>query len=136
MWSCAHIAVVRRGYADPPGVVVRHQGREVIALGVSMARGGDIIALGKALSTVAARVQGELPLGIRLEQVQDQPAAVSRSVGEFVKVLIEAIVIVLAVSFLSLGLHTKPLRVDIWPGLVLAITIPLVLAITFITMFY
>ena len=130
------IAVVRRGYADPPSVVVRHQGREVIALGVSMARGGDIIALGKALSTVAARVQGELPLGIRLEQVQDQPQAVTRSVGEFVKVLVEAIVIVLAVSFIALGLHTRPLRIDIWPGLVVAITIPLVLAITFVTMFY
>jgi len=130
------IAEIRRGYADPPGVMVRHQGQEVIALGVSMAQGGDIIALGRSLDAVGRRVQGELPLGITLSRVQDQPQAVSRSVGEFVKVLIEAILIVLAVSFISLGLHQKPLRLDPWPGLVVAITIPLVLAITFVTMFY
>ncbi len=132
----ADIAELRRDYVDPPGVIVRHQGHEVIAVGVSMARGGDVIALGEALRTVAARIQNEMPVGIKLEHVQDQPRAVSRSVNEFVKVLVEAIVIVLAVSFLSLGLHTRPLRIDIWPGLVVAITIPLVLAITFVTMFY
>jgi len=77
-----------------------------------------------------------LPVGIETLQIQDQPAAVSRSVGEFVRVLIEAVIIVLAVSFISLGLHTKPLRIDIWPGLVVGITIPLVLAITFVTMLY
>jgi multidrug efflux pump subunit AcrB len=130
------IAEVRRGTVDPPAVTVRHGGREVVALGVSMARGGDIIALGKALGAVSAQIQAEMPVGITLEQVQDQPAAVSRSVGEFVRVLAEAIVIVLAVSFLSLGLHTRPLRIDIWPGLVVGITIPLVLAITFVTMYY
>ena len=130
------IADIRRAYADPPGVLVRHQGKEVIALGISMAKGGDIIALGQALDAATARIQTELPLGITLEQVQDQPKAVSRSVGEFVKVLIEAIVIVLAVSFISLGLHQRPLRIDPWPGLVVGITIPLVLAITFVTMFY
>jgi multidrug efflux pump len=130
------IATVTRGYVDPPTVKVLHQGREVVVLGVAMAKGGDIIALGDALRSTAERVRSELPAGITLEQVQDQPAAVSRSVNEFVKVLLEAVVIVLAVSFISLGLHTKPLRIDIWPGLVVAITIPLVLAITFVTMFY
>jgi multidrug efflux pump subunit AcrB len=130
------IAQIRRAYADPPQVVVRHQGQEVVALGVSMARGGDIIALGRALRSTAQQIQQGLPLGITVAQVQDQPAAVSRSVNEFVSVLIEAIVIVLAVSFIALGLHTRPLRIDIWPGMVVAITIPLVLAITFITMFY
>jgi multidrug efflux pump subunit AcrB len=130
------IAEIRRDYIDPPSTKVRHQGQEVIALGVSMAKGGDIIALGEALQKAVARVQQELPVGITVSQVQDQPAAVTRSVGEFVNVLIEAIVIVLAVSFISLGLHTKPLRIDIWPGLVVGITIPLVLAITFVTMFY
>ncbi len=130
------IAEVTRGYADPPAVMVRHQGRDVIALGVSMRAGGDIIALGKALDRAAAAIRAELPAGITLERVQDQPQAVSRSVGEFVKVLIEAIVIVLAVSFLSLGLHQRPLRLDPWPGLVVAISIPLVLAITFVTMYY
>ncbi len=130
------IASIERRYVDPPGVKVRHQGRPVIALGVSMAKGGDIIALGQALQRTAAAVRGELPVGVELSQVQDQPRAVSRSVGEFVRVLIEAIAIVLAVSFIALGLHTRPLRIDMRPGLVVAITIPLVLAITFVTMYY
>lgn len=132
----ADIAEVRRDYVDPPAVKVRHQGHEVIALGVSMGKGGDIIALGKSLRAAAAEIQAGLPVGLTVVQIQDQPAAVSRSVNEFVRVLVEAIVIVLAVSFISLGLHTRPLRIDIWPGLVVAITIPLVLAITFVTMFY
>jgi multidrug efflux pump len=129
------IAEIKRAYVDPPAVKVRHQGKQVIALGISMAKGGDIIRLGDALKDTTAKIEKDLPLGIKLEQVQDQPKSVSRSVGEFVHVLIEAVVIVLAVSFISLGLHTKPLRIDIWPGLVVAITIPLVLAITFVTMF-
>jgi multidrug efflux pump len=132
----ADIAQVRRGYTDPPAVKVRHQGKQVIALGISMAKGGDIIALGEALKLRAAKIREDLPAGISLQQVQDQPAAVSRSVGEFVRVLVEAVIVVLAVSFVSLGLHTRPLRIDIRPGLVVAITIPLVLAITFVTMFY
>ena len=130
------IAEVRRGYIDPPAVSVRHQGQQVIALGVSMAKGGDIIAMGKALKTKVEALQAELPVGATLSQIQDQPQAVSRSVGEFVRVLIEAVVVVLAVSFVSLGLHFRPLRIDIWPGMVVGITIPLVLAITFVTMFY
>jgi multidrug efflux pump subunit AcrB len=130
------IAVISRGVIDPPQVKVRHQGKPVIALGVSMAKGGDIIALGDALKAEAKAIQAVLPVGIEMNQVQDQPAAVSRSVGEFVRVLVEAIVVVLAVSFIALGLHTKPLRIDIWPGLVVAITIPLVLAITFVAMYY
>ncbi|MDO9073507.1 MAG: efflux RND transporter permease subunit, partial [Rubrivivax sp.] len=134
------IAEVRRGYVDPPAVKVRHQGQEVIALGVAMVKGGDILALGEALAAAVAQVQQELPLGITVTQVQDQPRSVSRSVGEFVKVLVEAVLIVLAVSFVSLGLSFAPgswkPRIDIWPGLVVGITIPLVLAITFVTMYY
>ncbi|MCW5659462.1 MAG: efflux RND transporter permease subunit [Burkholderiaceae bacterium] len=130
------IAEIRRATIDPPAVKVRHQGKQVIALGVSMAKGGDIIALGDALRAKTEELKHDLPAGIELMQVQDQPRAVSRSVNEFVRVLIEAIVVVLAVSFISLGLHTKPLRIDIWPGLVVGITIPLVLAITFVTMYY
>ena len=134
------IAEVRRDYSDPPVVMVRHQGKPVIALGVSMAKGGDIIALGKQLQATVALVQRDLPAGITLEQVQDQPRAVAKSVNEFVGVLIEAVLIVLAVSFISLGLHTKPgfpkFWIDIWPGLVVGITIPLVLAITFVTMYF
>jgi multidrug efflux pump len=130
------IGTVTRATIDPPQVKVRHQGKPVIALGVSMAKGGDIIALGEALRVETRAVQAALPVGIEMSLVQDQPAAVSRSVGEFVKVLIEAVVVVLAVSFIALGLHTKPFRIDIWPGLVVGITIPLVLAITFVVMYY
>ncbi|HZF78255.1 MAG TPA: efflux RND transporter permease subunit [Rubrivivax sp.] len=134
------IAEVRRDYVDPPTTKVRHQGQDVIALGVSMARGGDIIALGSNLRALAKQVQTELPLGLTVAHVQDQPAAVSSSVNEFVRVLVEAILIVLAVSFIALGLHFKPnswrFTVDMRPGLVVAITIPLVLAITFVAMYY
>jgi multidrug efflux pump subunit AcrB len=142
------IAEVRRAYVDPPAVKVRHDGQEVIALGVSMAKGGDIISLGQALQTTTAQIARGLPAGLSLRQVQDQPRAVSQSVGEFVKVLIEAVVIVLAVSFLSLGLHKRPQTdapvwqfwrrwvLDVRPGLVVGITIPLVLAVTFLAMHY
>jgi multidrug efflux pump subunit AcrB len=130
------LADVRRGPVDPPAIKVRFQGQEVIAVGISMAKGGDIIALGQNLAVAVKTLQQEMPLGLTMTQVQDQPSAVSTSVGEFVHVLAEAVLIVLAVSFISLGLHTKPLRVDIWPGLVVGITIPLVLAITFVTMYY
>ena len=136
----ADIAQVRRGVIDPPAVKVRHQGQPVIALGVSMVKRGDIIALGQALRERAATIRRQLPAGITLSHVQDQPAAVSRSVGEFVRVLIEAVAVVLAVSFIALGLHGRPgswiPRLDIWPGMVVGITIPLVLAITFVAMYY
>ncbi len=138
------IADVRRGYVDPPTVKVRHDGQQVIAIGISMTKGGDIIALGKALHTAANRINQELPAGARLANVQDQPQSVASSVNEFVKVLIEAVVIVLAVSFISLGLHRRRdatrwwrgWSLDLRPGLVVGITIPLVLAVTFLAMHY
>ncbi len=138
------IAEVRRGYADPPGVKVRHDGQQVIAIGISMAKGGDIIALGKALHAAVDRIGTQLPAGVRLVNVQDQPKSVASSVNEFVKVLIEAVVIVLAVSFISLGLHKRSGEQRWWrrwyvdprPGLVVGITIPLVLAVTFLAMHY
>ncbi|KKW68728.1 multidrug transporter AcrB [Lampropedia cohaerens] len=138
------IARVWRGYEDPPSVKVRFEGRPVVALGVSMAKGGDIVALGKALHEEVGRLAPLLPAGMVLDNVQDQPEVVTGAVNEFVKVLIEAVTIVLAVSFLSLGLHkrsgTQPwwrrYRLDMRPGLVVAITIPLVLALTFLAMFY
>ncbi|MDQ0011791.1 multidrug efflux pump subunit AcrB [Variovorax boronicumulans] len=133
------IAEIHRGYIDPPAVKVHHQGKEVIALGVSMAKGGDIIALGKALKVATAQIDQRLPIGVKLAQVQDQPVSVASSVNEFVGVLIEAVAIVLAVSIIALGLH-KGGRfgwyIDIRPGLVVAITIPLVLAVTFLAMNY
>ena len=130
------IAEIRRAYVDPPQVKVRHQGREVIALGISMAKGGDMIRMGKALDVTVEQIRAELPAGIELYQFQNQSKVVSASVNEFVGVLIEAVVIVLAVSFISLGLHFKPFRLDWRPGMVVGITIPLVLAITFVTMYY
>lgn len=125
---------VYRAYQDPPGYKVRHDGKEVIALGISMVNGGDIIALGENLQKVERKILESLPVGIEMGRIADQPKSVKTSVGEFVKVLIEAVVIVLAVSFLSLGLHTKPFRVDMRPGLVVALCIPLVLALTFLFM--
>jgi multidrug efflux pump len=152
------IAEVKRGYIDPAQVKVRFTNREtqvadgatvvksqeVIVLGVSMAKGGDIIALGKALATASEQIEKSLPAGVQLEQIQDQPRAVSKSVNEFVAVLIEAVIIVLAVSFLALGLHShgksvplyKRYYIDMRPGLVVGITIPLVLAVTFLAMWY
>jgi len=128
-------ATVKRGYQDPPADKMRFNGKEVIGLGVSMEKGGNIITMGKGLAETVARIRAQLPVGIELERVADQPQAVKESVGEFVKVLIEAVVIVLVVSFLALGLHTKPKwRIDIYPGLVVALSIPLVLAITFLAM--
>ncbi|AMR78130.1 efflux RND transporter permease subunit [Cupriavidus nantongensis] len=128
------IAHVYRGYVDPTQQRMRFNGKDVIGLGISMQKGGDIIELGKNLRGAFERLRGQLPVGIEMDQVQDQPEAVQRSVGEFVRVLIEAVVIVLAVSFVSLGLHTRPLRLDVRPGLVVALTIPLVLAVTFLFM--
>ena len=138
------IATIKRGYVDPSTIKVRHQGKEVIALGVSMAKGGDIIRLGGALAKTFAKLEKTLPAGISLVQVQDQPKAVATSVNEFVRVLIEAVVIVLAVSFIALGFHSRPNEknifkryyIDIRPGLVVGITIPLVLAVTFLAMDY
>ncbi len=138
------IAEIKRAYVDPPTVKVRFQGQEVVALGVSMAKGGDIIALGKALKVATERIQAALPIGVTLAQIQDQPTSVAKSVNEFVAVLIEAVAIVLVVSFLSLGLHKRPgvhplyrsWTLDIRPGLVVGITIPLVMAMTFLAMNY
>ena len=138
------VASLSRGYVDPPQVKVRHDGGEVIGLGVSMAKGGDIIDLGKALQLSAQQIRASLPAGMELIQVQDQPQAVSSSVNEFIYVLIEAVVIVLGVSFLALGLHKRPGLQPLWrrwtldvrPGLVVGITIPLVLAVTFLAMYY
>ncbi|MEO6017645.1 MAG: efflux RND transporter permease subunit [Polaromonas sp.] len=142
------IAEIKRGYVDPPAIKVRHQGKEVIALGVSMTKGGDIIALGKSLKQLSGTLGKTLPAGIKLVEIQDQPTAVATSVNEFVRVLIEAVVIVLAVSFISLGFHQRralpgaPLPwwkryyIDVRPGLVVGITIPMVLSVTFLAMLY
>jgi multidrug efflux pump subunit AcrB len=138
------IAEVKRGYVDPAQVKVRYQGKQIIGMGVSMNKGGDIIAMGKALKVATEKIGATLPAGIRLVEVQDQPTAVAKSVNEFIGVLIEAVVVVLGVSFLSLGLHKREGQHPLWrrwyvdfrPGLVVGITIPLVLAVTFLGMQY
>lgn len=128
-------ATVKREYQDPPQDKMRFNGKEVIGLGVSMEKGGNIIQLGESLDSTVTRIRSQLPVGIELERVSNQPQAVTESVSEFIHTLIEAVIIVLAVSFVALGLHTKPkLRIDVRPGLVVALTIPLVLAITFLFM--
>ncbi|MEI6300331.1 MAG: efflux RND transporter permease subunit, partial [Betaproteobacteria bacterium] len=119
------IARVYRGYADPPVSKMRFKGREAFGIGVSMSKGGDIIALGERLEVVSARIQAGLPVGVDLQQVSNQPDSVRRSIGEFARSLAEAVIIVLAVSLLSLGLRT---------GIVVALSIPLVLSITFLFM--
>ena len=138
-YKLGDVATITRGYVDPPRDKMRagrrgEAGHQVIGLGVSMAKGGDIIELGKALAEAERRIEANLPIGIDMAKVADQPRAVSTSVNEFLRVLAEALVIVLAVSFVSLGLHTRPLRIDLRPGLVVLLTIPLVLAITFLGM--
>ena len=138
------IAEIKRGYIDPAQVKMRFQGQQIIGLGVSMNKGGDIIAMGKALKLATEKINSTLPAGIKLVEVQDQPTAVAKSVNEFIGVLVEAVVVVLGVSFISLGLHKRegknPLwrrwYVDLRPGLVVGITIPLVLAVTFLGMQY
>jgi multidrug efflux pump len=119
------IATVNRGYTDPPVFTMRFKGKEGIALAVSMTRNGDVLKLGADLKREMARLRAELPIGIEFEQVSDQPAVVKSAVGEFMRSLGEAVIIVLVVSFLSLGART---------GLVVALTIPLVLAATFLGM--
>ena len=119
------IAAVKRGYADPPVFTMRFKGKEALGLAVSMTRDGDVLKLGEDLKRETARLRSELPIGVEFEQVSDQPAVVKGSVGEFMRSLGEAVIIVLIVSFLSLGART---------GLVVALTIPLVLAATFLGM--
>lgn len=119
------LAEIKRGYIDPPATQMRFMGKESLGIGLSMRDGGDIIALGKHLDQAVQRIKAQLPLGVSMARVADQPSAVTHSVQDFVRSLTEAVVIVLAVSLLSLGFRT---------GVVVAVTIPVVLAITFLFM--
>ncbi len=128
------IAQVRRDVINPAQSKVRFQGEELVALGISMARGGDIVELGKTLTKASQLIEKDLPAGVTLSLIQDQPKVVAGSVKEFLMTLFEALIIVLAVSLLALGLHRHPWRIDPRPGLVVAISIPLVMAVTFLVM--
>jgi multidrug efflux pump len=125
LFRLGDVAEVKRGYADPPQPRMRYNGKNALGIAVSMREGGDIIALGHDLQGTVAEIRPTLPVGLDLDRVADQPRAVARSVGEFVDTLGEAVLIVLLVSFFSLGLRT---------GLVVALSIPLVLALTFAAM--
>jgi multidrug efflux pump len=120
------IADVRRGFVEPAVTKMRFNGNEALGLAVSMRKGGDVIHLGEQLDETVRRVQSRLPVGVQIHAVSDQPHVVEHSVFEFKKSLAEAVVIVLAVSFLSLGVRS---------GLVVALSIPLVLAMTFLAMY-
>ncbi|MEO8672946.1 MAG: efflux RND transporter permease subunit [Tahibacter sp.] len=127
LFRLGDVADVKRGYTDPAQPRMRFMGQESIGIAVSMKKGGDIIALGRDLDESTARQEKSLPVGLELHRVADQPHAVQRSVAEFVRTLAEAVIIVLLVSFFSLGFRT---------GLVVALSIPLVLAMTFAAMRY
>jgi multidrug efflux pump len=119
------IAQVRRGFVDPPGPAMRVQGQEAVGIALAMNKGGDVIRLGERLRAELKRLEADLPTGIDVHVVADQPEIVQQSIKLFVSSLGEAIAIVLAVSFLSLGMRT---------GTVVALSIPLVLAVTFFLM--
>ena len=120
------IAKVERRAIDPPEPKMFFMGEPAIGIAVSMKDGGNILELGEDLEKLIAQIQQELPAGLEISQVSNQPQVVEESIGEFVETLILAIVIVLAVSFVSLGVRT---------GLVVAGCIPLVLAGVFVVMY-
>lgn len=119
------IAEVWRGYADPPAFKMRYMGQEAIGLAISMVRGGNILDLGTELRQTLQGLQATLPVGIEIHQVADQPRVVKEAVNQFMKTFIEAVVIVLAVTFFSLGWRA---------GVVVTLCIPLVLSMTFLCM--
>ena len=116
------IATVRRGYVDPPQPMFRTNGKPAIGLAISMRDGGDILALGRNIKTVMKEVTADLPIGIEPSLVADQAVVVDGAINEFMSSLLQAIAIILAVSFISLGVR---------PGLIIALAIPLTLAIVF-----
>lgn len=124
-FTLADVATLTDAYADPPSVLFRYKGKEAIALAIGMREGSNILTYGAELDALMEKVRAELPVGIELYKVADQPHVVDESVNHFVQALIEAVAIVLAVSFVSLGLRA---------GLVVTMTIPLVLALTFVVL--
>ena len=116
------IAEVRRGYADPPQPMFRVNGKPAIGLAIAMRDGGDILALGRNIEQAMAEIQAELPIGIEPILVADQAVTVDLAINEFTTSLWQAILIIIAASFVSLGVR---------PGTVVALSIPLTLAIVF-----
>jgi multidrug efflux pump subunit AcrB len=125
LFRLVDIGTIRRGYADPMQPMFRVNGKAAIGLGISMRQGGDGVALGRNVKKAMASITAGLPIGIEPALVSDQPTVVSDAVGEFMRSFEEAIIIVVGISFLSLGLRA---------GAVVALSIPLVLAIVFVLM--
>ncbi|GIX13491.1 MAG: ACR family transporter [Paracoccaceae bacterium] len=123
----ADVATIRRGYQDPPAEMFRYRGQDAMGLAVGMKAGANILEFGRQLDRVMAEARAALPVGIEIHQIANQPHVVADAVGHFLQALLEAVLIVLAVSFISLGLRA---------GLVVTMTIPLVLGITFVVMHY
>jgi multidrug efflux pump subunit AcrB len=121
------IATISRGYVDPPQALFRFKGQPAIGLAIGMKTGANLLQFGEALQEQMHRITNELPIGVGVHLVADQPVVVEEAVGGFTKALFEAVVIVLAVSFVSLGVRA---------GLVVSLSIPLVLAMTFVIMEY
>ena len=119
------VATVTQMYADPETSLMYFNGKPAVGIAVSMAPGGNNLVLGKNLEREIEKEKAELPAGLDIEQVADQPSVVNDSIHEFTKSLLEAIVIVMAASFLSLGF---------WSGIVLALCIPVVVCASFIYM--
>jgi multidrug efflux pump subunit AcrB len=119
------IADVTHGYEDPPSYLIRANGEPALEIGVVMQKGGNILALGKALDATLTEFETDLPRGISINEIADQPKVVDAAVFEFTRSFLEALAIVLGVSFLSLGWRS---------GLVVATSVPLVLAIVFVAM--
>lgn len=121
------VATITRGYVDPPKSLFRVNGENAIGLAIGMKPNGNLLEFGQALEELMHKTMSDLPVGIGVTKVADQPEVVDHAVSGFTKALFEAVVIVLAVSFVSLGVRA---------GLVVSLSIPLVLAITFLTMSY
>src|SRR5215469_6754995 len=119
------IASVKRSLEDPPSAKTRYQGREAVLLGTTMAPGANVTEVGAAVERALSGIKMELPVGVELGRISDQAQVVSRSIHEFLEALGEAIGIVLVVSLLALGWRA---------GLVVALTIPMVMAATFFVM--
>lgn len=122
-FTLSDVAAVTAGYADPPSALFRYNGQSAVGLIVGMIQGANILEFGAELNTLMAQVAAELPVGMALHQVADQPTVVEHSINHFLKSLAEAVAIVLVVSFISLGWRA---------GLVVTMSIPLVLALTFV----
>lgn len=121
------VATITRGYVDPPQSLFRYNGQPAIALAIGMKSGANLLHFGEGLAEEMRKITADLPIGVGVHKVADQPVVVEEAVHGFTKALFEAVAIVLAISFISLGIRA---------GLVVAIAIPLVLAITFVVMEY